>query len=273
MTGRRTALPLLATVVALAALLTACGGKSGAGSSGTPSPSTKIRSLQERCGTKPSVPADALTFESGNGARLYGAEMGDGPRGLVLVHQVGSEGMCGWLHGAEHFAGKGYHVLLFDQVCYGDSACPSGASLAADVPAAASKLRHLGAASVVAVGASQGGGVVVVAAAHHPKAFDGVVVLSGQLDARFSFSAPHTAQDAAPKVTAPILFAIARKDDVATVAQTRAVARSTASKHRQVVVLPMTMGHGIDLVTDIDGKPTRFDRKTLLPFLAERTAA
>lgn len=265
----RTALALLATATALAALLSACGGE--AEGSGTPSPSAKVRSLQERCGTKPSVRADALTFDSGNGARLYGAEMGDGPRGLVLVHQVGSEGMCGWLHGAEYLAGKGYHVLLFDQTCYGDSACPKGASLAADVPAAARKLRGLGATSVVAVGASQGGGVVVVAAGHHPNAFDGVVVLSGQLDARFSFKAPHTAEQSAPKVTAPILFGIARKDDVATVAETRAVADSTASPQHRVVVLPMTFGHGIDLVTDIDGKPTRFDRKALLPFLAKHS--
>lgn len=266
---RRVATLVLAAVLALVA---GCGASQSQGSgshTASPSPS-KVRSVQQRCLVKPPVAATPVTFRADD-THIYGAEMGHGPRGLVLVHQVGSGGLCMWLDYVPMFVHKGYHVLAFDQECYGDSGCPDNGSLAADVPAAARKLRQLGARTVIAIGASQGGGVVVTAAGQHPNAFDAVVVLSGELDASFSSKAPKDPEHAAPKITAPILFAIAKEDPVATVRQTRTIEESTHSADKHLTVLPASYGHGIDTLTSSSGKPSKFATKVLLPFLAKRS--
>lgn len=261
--------------LAAAALLAGCGSSTGAEAGspgGTPSPSpTTVRSVEQRCGTKPPSPGKPVTFPSA-GTTIYGAEFGTGPRGVILVHQVDSRGMCMWLDRVPYLVDHGYHVLAFDQRCYGDSGCPDGKSLAADAIAAAGELRELGATSVVAVGASQGASVAVIAAGRDPDAFDAVIALSGNLTTEgYAADPPDSALAAAPDVTVPIVYAVAKGDSV-TVADTRKVERATGSADKRLVVLPSRYGHGIQtLYTGADEKPSPFNRDVVMPFLAKHS--
>src|SRR4051794_11145943 len=87
---------------------------------------TQGRTIRERC------PAEAwqtsritdATFES-DGVQLYGAELGTGPRGVILVHGTGGTALCNWGNIAPVLARDGFHVLAIDQRCQGFSGCGS----------------------------------------------------------------------------------------------------------------------------------------------------
>jgi pimeloyl-ACP methyl ester carboxylesterase len=135
----------------------------------SPSP-TAIAPLPvvERCGP-PRVPARTFVLRTADGVQLAAAEVGSGSRGVVLVHELGSRGLCGWWDYAAYLSRRGFHVLLFDHRCTGDSGCPTssddGNGLMSDITAAARLLRGHGGRKVVLMGGSRGASEVLIAGA------------------------------------------------------------------------------------------------------------
>ena len=99
-----------------------------------------------RCGA-PERHATVFTFRTTDGVRLDGAIVGSGPRGVVLVHESGSAGLCGWWPYAVRLASSGLRAMVFDLRCYGSSACPVKhvQGTGSDAAAAVAALRRRGA--------------------------------------------------------------------------------------------------------------------------------
>lgn len=174
---------------------------------------------------------------------LAGAIAGSGPVGVVLIHEYPGP-MCGWWPYAAYLARHHVRALLFDLRCFGESECPHGRGHATeDVAAAMQALREDGARSVALAGASMGGSIAMVAAAQlHPAA---VVDLSGErTTAGLTPGIAANAYAAAPHVTAPALFVVARQDQYVPVSHMRAVYERTASRTKRLIVLPAVAGHG-----------------------------
>jgi pimeloyl-ACP methyl ester carboxylesterase len=208
-----------------------------------------LPSLSKRCGT----PAGGTTFwfRTADGARLDGAVLGSGTRGVVLATEFPRD-LCSWLPEALVLRKRGLRVLLFDFRGFGLSTAPARASarraFAGDVVAAARELRSRGASRIYLVGASLGGTASIVAAARIRPAVAGVVSLSGE--ANLNGIIADTGLDAAavaPRLHVPVLY-LASKDDGLTppgdVARMRAALRSRGSR---VVVYPDGY-HGWDLL-------------------------
>jgi dienelactone hydrolase len=194
------------------------------------------------------VRAQAIRFRASDGVRLSGAIVGSGPVGAVLIHEWPRD-YCGWMPYAGYLSRHGVRALAFDLRCFGRSQCPgSGRGRAtADVAAAMAELRRRGARRVALVGASMGGAIAVVAAARlHPAA---LVDLSGERDTTgLTPGIEADAGAAAPGVTAPALFAVARGDRYVSPADMRTLARRVRSATKRVIVLPPSAGHGWDLL-------------------------
>jgi len=227
----------------------------------------------QRCG-RPAHSATVLTLRTADHVRLDGAVVGRGPRGVVLVHETGSQGLCGWWPYAVRLAGAGFHVLLFDMRCSGLSACPGGSRAShtiADVAAAAGRLRELGATTVELVGASYGGSVALAAAARVPR-IAGVADLSGdELEVDVGGA---TAARAAAAVDVPLLVAVARDDPYVAIAQERALYRRSPSREKRLLVLPARAGHGWDMLVGPRGPGSWSSfANVLTAFLAGHAAA
>jgi dienelactone hydrolase len=239
----------LAAALVLVVVAGGCGGKSSPPRAQRPTatpteaPATALPAPSERCGP-PDRPARTVRFQTDDGVTLAGAVVGSGPVGAVLVHEYPGP-MCGWWPYAAYLARHGVRALLFDLRCFGLSECPQGGrgEATADVTAAMRALRHEGAHSIALVGASMGGAVAVVAAAQlHP---DALVNLSGERDtAGLTPGIAANAAAAAPRVTSPALFVVARGDRYVPVADMRAVFRRAGSSTKRLIVLPATAGHG-----------------------------
>src|SRR5262249_47504715 len=139
-------------------------------------------SLAKRCGTN--VKARTLWFRASDGTRLDGAELGSGPRGVIMLHESPAD-LCGWAPYGARLAPHGFHGLPLHPRGYGYSARgpyggPRGAI--ADVRGAVSELRRLGAKRVALVGASYGAVNAMVAAPSLGSGIVGVATLSGELD-------------------------------------------------------------------------------------------
>jgi pimeloyl-ACP methyl ester carboxylesterase len=242
----RRRLALLAVVLVVVA---GCGGDSHptARKRATPTPTAATATTAgQQCG-EADVGAQTIRFRTGDGVTLAGAVVGSGPVGAVLIHEYPLD-YCGWVPYAGYLSRHGVRALLFDLRCFGRSACPNGRGHAiADVTAAMAELRRRGARRVALVGASMGGAIAVVAAARlHPAA---LVDLSGERDtAGLTPGIDAPAGAAAPGVTAPALFAVARGDRYIPVADMRAVARRARSATKRVIVLPAAAGHGWDML-------------------------
>lgn len=235
---------------ALALVLAACSGKDdhpGAGGGAT-APAT----LAERCG--PTMPAGAeprpLTLEGRGAVRLSAAAFGPerADTALVLLHQTGPLGLCGWGRFASRAAEAGLAAVAIDMCGYGDSACPPG--LESDprrqVQLAVTHLRdEVGARRVVLVGASMGGSNTVIAVS------DGVPV-----DAWVDVSGVSTwngvrlqSRAAALRTAAPGLIVYARSDGPLEYAAARRLARTSGTRF-----LDGGSGHGYELMTDYRGR-------------------
>jgi dienelactone hydrolase len=240
----------LGLLTALLVAVAGCGGDSHPTVRERATPTTTaapVSAAGQECG-ETGVRAQAVRFRTSDGVRLSGAVVGSGPAGAVLIHEWPRD-YCGWLPYAGYLARHGVRALAFDLRCFGRSACPDGGRGRAitDVAAAMAELRRRGARRVALVGASMGGAIAVVAGARlHPTA---VVDLSGERDTTgLTPGIDADAGAAAPGVTAPALFAVARGDRYVPVADMRAVARRVRSATRRVVVLPAVAGHGWDML-------------------------
>jgi predicted alpha/beta hydrolase len=82
-----------------------------------------------------------------DGVKLDGAIVGAGTRGVVLVHESGSVGLCGWWPYAVRLANRGLRAMVFDLRCYGSSGCPVQhvQGTGTDTAAAVAALRKLSA--------------------------------------------------------------------------------------------------------------------------------
>jgi pimeloyl-ACP methyl ester carboxylesterase len=190
-----------------------------------------------------SLAPHVVHFRSGDGARLLGVALGNGPVGVVLSHQLGSD-FCEWLPYARALSREGYRVLAFSFRGYGssDAGKASPARLDRDVIAAAGELRRLGARRVVIVGASMGGTASLVAAPALRPAPKLVVSLSGP-----SYFGGLDASKTVPRFRGPVLFA-AGADDDGFPSDARALYKASPSKEKRLLI----MGggdHGSALIT------------------------
>src|SRR5205823_4546246 len=179
-----------------------------------------------------------------------GAVVGTGPVGVVLAHQYPAT-LCGWWPYAVFLAKRGFHVLLFDFRCFGDSECPTGRQrwdLTADLRAAADQLRSRGARSVSLFGASLGGAAVLVAGSRIEPPPAAVVELSGEPHLGI-IGAPLEAGTAVRQLTVPTMFVVARDDPAVTPQETRAMWRRTPARDKRLIVLPAAFGHGWNMLT------------------------
>jgi dienelactone hydrolase len=239
-----------------------------------PSPETQPAG---RC-QGPHLAATLMTLHTTDGVALAAAEVGAGTRGVVLVHELGDTALCGWWPYAAYLAAHGYHVLLFDHRCVGESGCPSNAAttpLVADIDAASARLRTDGATSIVLVGGSQGASEVLIAGAHPQPAVTAVVALSPDENETALGTDPATADRAAPLLKLPTLLAVAPDDQYALVGDMRTLAKAIAAPRKQLDVVTDEPGqHGWYLVSPVGGTPPfpPFSA-TLLAFLHTYTSS
>jgi dienelactone hydrolase len=182
----------------------------------TPSPSTLTVAnpkLNERCPNQTDgIGAVPFTFPAGDGTPLLGLELGTGTRGVVMVHELGGDGLCGWLPYGNYLAQHGMHVLLYDTRCTGASTCPGGdrsADIVSDAAGAKAELIRHGARNIAVVGASFGG-AIALASAVAVRGMAACVVLSGDLWSQDLGGI--TGEQAAHRLAVPLLYAVATDD-------------------------------------------------------------
>jgi pimeloyl-ACP methyl ester carboxylesterase len=247
---------LLATV-----LLAGCGG--GHARPATPSPAP----LGERCGD---VHAESRTlwFTASDGTRLDGAELGTGPRGVILLHESPAD-LCGWEPYAEKLAGRGFHVLLVDLRGFGLSnpgRYGSARGAVADVRGAVDTLARLGAKRVALVGASYGGVNALVAAPALGARIAGVASLSGEL----FLGAQLNAYAAVPRLRVPLLVMGSRDDRYLSGTEARELVRAAGSPKKSLVEFDGSF-HGWDLLLAAPPEERRRADNVLVEFLARVT--
>ena len=142
-------------------------------------------SIADHCAKVERTEATAtVTQLTGDGMSLPAADfVAEEPTGtvLVLLHQTGMLGLCGWADFATEAASVGMMAVAIDMCGYGAAECDDGDATPPEdqVALAADHARKdLGAETVVLVGASMGGSQTVVAVAHGADV-DGWVDVSG----------------------------------------------------------------------------------------------
>jgi pimeloyl-ACP methyl ester carboxylesterase len=258
-----------AAALLLAGLVSGCSDGDGGdppGRGATQVNTPESSSLAERCLSAIPDP-DLVEREQIDGpgglhlvAGVFAAE--DADTAVVLLHQIGGSGLCGWGPWAAQAARAGVAAVAIDLCGYGESRCAERWTTdpAAQVEVAADWAReHLGVSRVVVAGASMGGSQTVRAVAggapvdawadvSGPSAWDGVPLAS---------VAAHVAE--------PGLVVYARSDGAA---QYRAAQQLAARTDARFV--DGGSGHGWELLTRIrDGGLTRAGR-TLLEFVEGR---
>jgi pimeloyl-ACP methyl ester carboxylesterase len=197
---------------------------------------------------EPSDRARRVGIPTSVGAKVTAALLGQGRRGVVLVHESNAD-VCQWLPYARELVRNGYFVLGLDQATSGfvqyEGVQPNPLGLS--VAAAAGYLRKQGAGKVVLVGASMGGTASLAAAA----------ITTPRVDAVVSLSAPAEydgidARTAAKLLRVPVLYGAAA-DDRNFADASRALHAATTSQ-KSLHIVPGTR-HGVALLAQ-DGDPT-----------------
>jgi alpha-beta hydrolase superfamily lysophospholipase len=241
---------LVPTLVLLA--LAGCGGSSHTlARNGAPS-------LARTCGTAV-VGATTYFLKTPDGVRIYAASVGSGSKAVVLLHESGGAGLCGWLPTLRFLSRNGLRAVAINLRGYPPSGTPSLASYhhyAQDIQAAVDAAHTLGARRVFVLGASLGGAATVAEA---PKLKDvaGVVSLSGELELPTS---ELDAIGAAPKITVPFLFVGSEADGYVTGSEARRLTRAVGSKDKQVHIFRSGY-HGWDI---LDSAPYRARARALI---------
>jgi dienelactone hydrolase len=243
---------LVPVLTALA--LTGCGGSSHElARGGAPT-------LARTCGELPAaLTASTYFLKTDDGVRIYAAATRSGSKAVVLLHESGGAGLCGWLPTMRWLSANGVRAVAINLRGYPPSGTPSLANYhhyAQDIQAAVDAAHTLGSKHVFVMGASMGGAATVAEA---PKLKDvaGVISLSGEL------SLPTSELDAigaAPKITVPFLFLGSEVDGYVPGPDARRLTRAVGSKDKQVHVFPSGY-HGWDL---LDSAPYRARVKALI---------
>jgi pimeloyl-ACP methyl ester carboxylesterase len=223
-------------------------------------------SIADHCAAVQRTDADAtVTVLAGDGMRLPAADfVSESPTGtvLVLLHQTGRLGLCGWATFAPQAAAAGLSSVAIDMCGYAAAQCDDGEATPPEDQVAlaiAHAREDLGAETVVLVGASMGGSQTVVAVAH------GVDV-----DAWVDVSGPAvwegtTLLDVAPDVQArglPGLVAHAPDDDAQQYAAAQALAPAAGAEF-----LDGQSDHGWSLLNDHQGT-LRPDGQAVIDFVS-----
>jgi dienelactone hydrolase len=238
--------------VAAALLLAGCGGSTHTlASGGAPT-------LAKTCGGS-TVHATTYFLKAGDGVRIYAAATGDGSKAVVLLHESGGAGLCGWLPTMRWLSANGIRAVAINVRGYPPSGTPSLAAYhhyALDIQAAVDAAHTLGARDVFVMGASMGGAATVAEA---PKLKDvaGVISLSGELELPTS---ELDAIGAAPKIGVPFLFVGSEADGYVVGSEARRLTRAVGSHDKQVHIFSSGY-HGWDL---LDVAPYRRQVKALL---------
>ena len=235
-------------------VLAGCGGSSHTlASGGAPS-------LYRTCGTLPGgLTASTYFLKTDDRVRIYAAAAGDGSNALVLVHESGGAGLCGWLPTMRWLTQHGVRAVGINLRGYPPSGTPSLADYhhyVQDIQAAVDAAHRLGAKKVFVMGASLGG-AATVAEAPRLKDVAGVISLSGELELP---SAELDAIGAAPKITVPFLFVGSEADGYVLGPDARRLTRAVGSKDKQVRIFEGGY-HGWDL---LDVAPYRARVKSFL---------
>jgi dienelactone hydrolase len=198
------------------------------------------------------------------GADLFGvllrppAGRGSGSTGLVLAEMSNTDA-CVWLPYGLEMANQGYRVLVFDFAGNGNSTA-AGTSLTDQVISAVTFLRGAGVNSVALMGGSMGATAVLAA----------TPLLDPQPSAVVSLSAPAvfdtttSATNAAPKITAPVLYVAGALESQFPDTARALYEASTLSPGRKLL-LPSAIEHGAFLVTP--GTAAEQTRADVLAFL------
>jgi dienelactone hydrolase len=232
--------------------LTACGSSSHTlAGNGAPS--------LARTGGTAGVAASTYFLKTGDGLRIYAASAGEGSKAVVLLHESGGAGLCGWLPTMRWLAANGIRAVAINFRGYPPSGSPALAvyhHYAQDIQAAVDAAHTLGAKHVFVMGASMGGAATVAEA---PKLQDvaGVISLSGELQLPTS---ELDAIGAAPKLTVPFLFVGSEADGYVLGSDARRLTRAVGSRDKQVRIFADGY-HGWDL---LDTAPYRTRVKALI---------
>jgi pimeloyl-ACP methyl ester carboxylesterase len=218
----------------------------------TSAPAPASTGIAGRCGP-PDTSATAVSIPS-TGATLAGYEVGRGGRGVVLIPERGGLNICGWWPYAAYLAGRGFHVLLFDQRCAGESSCPATPhpnDLMDDLTAVTGRLRQDGALRIVLIGASQGGAEAVIFGARPPVGVAGVVALSADelTDDLAAAPYPASASAAASRLRLPALFVVAADDPYVSVVDSQKLESAVRPGPARLDVVAAGRGHGWDMLT------------------------
>jgi len=232
-------------------VLAGCGGSSHElATGGAPS-------LARTCGAGPA--ATTYFLETADGVRIYAAAAGSGSTAVVLLHESGGAGLCGWLPTMRWLSAHGIRAVAIDFRGYPPSGTPSLADyhhFAQDIQAAVDAAHTLGAKHVFVMGASMGG-AATVAEAPKLKNVAGVISLSGELALP---SSELDAIGAAPSITVPFLFVGSEADGYVLGPDARRLTRAVGSTDKQVHIFRGGY-HGWDL---LDVAPYRARVKALL---------
>jgi dienelactone hydrolase len=237
-------------------LLAGCGGHAAGKASGPPPPS-----LVSVCGSVPAgLHADVAWLETSDGVRLYTAAAGSGDRVVVLAHESGGQGLCGWLPTMKLLAAHGFRAFAFDFRTYYPSQIPPERKQLAwrnDLQAA---IDEAGGKHTALMGASFGG-AAVVAYAPDLRGVDAVVSVSGEQQ----LPNPHIdAIGNVGRLRVPLLVLASRLDGYLDTEEARQLVRRAGSSDKSVVLYPGTL-HGWDI---LDARPAA--RRVLLAWLTRR---
>lgn len=200
-----------------------------------------------RCGDQSAAAhgAAASTVLPLAGGSLSVATIGTGRHVGILLHQSDGD-LCQWWPVARRWATGDVRLIVVDQCGYGQSTCT--ASPGAQVKALTALARRSPASSVTVVGASMGGTIALAEA--QTAGADAVVDLSGPV--RWFDETPAGPAAAATRI--PLLVACSSTDTATEPgALTSAVAASPA---RPKVFSDSQQGHGVAMLTDLDGRAT-----------------
>jgi pimeloyl-ACP methyl ester carboxylesterase len=191
-----------------------------------------------------------------SGGRLEANSAGSGPDAVVFLHEIGSEGMCGF-GGYAHWLVSHFHkvqVVLVNRCGYGATVCPStarGTNIVPQTEPAIDWARHHGARRVTLVGASGGGMDALEGAALIPD-INAVVDLSGDVN-------DTGANDNAlvRRITIPALLVVAPGDPYCPISGLRGYyAKIPARAKRLLIENKYRHVHGWDLLSGPTGGPS-----------------
>jgi pimeloyl-ACP methyl ester carboxylesterase len=195
-----------------------------------------------------------IHFPAGEGIRLAGVVLGQGPTAVLFAHQIDGD-LCQWLPFAHTVADSGETAMVFsfrDHLPSTGGDQGAGLGYTADLLAAARELRRRGARRIVLVGASIGAGAAIDAARRVGAV--AVVALSPPASLVEIDAAKAVARD-----TMPLLIVAARHDIAG---DARQIARHGGPNTR-VVIVPGA-AHGVELLDPPAGERVR---RLIAPFV------